>query len=141
MNHQGRSPYHAKTVRPVESALREYERLRIPRAGVIVRDSWQAGRILQLDQPAPELVRDWFIGSSPDRHLGMRMFRNLLIYKVPQLYPSAQQLRVGRVIPPSARSVTSAPAVAWNAVPDTFGAKRTNGWRDHIDYLRVFVRP
>jgi 2-polyprenyl-6-methoxyphenol hydroxylase-like FAD-dependent oxidoreductase len=77
------------TVRPAESALREYERLRIPRTGAIVRDSWQTGRILQLDQPALELVRDWFMGSSLGRHLGMRMFRNLLTYKVPKLHPSA----------------------------------------------------
>ena len=78
-----------RTVRPAESALREYERLRIPRTGAIVRDSWRAGRILQLDQPALELVRDWFIGSWPGRHSGMRMFRNLLTYKVPKLHPSA----------------------------------------------------
>jgi 2-polyprenyl-6-methoxyphenol hydroxylase-like FAD-dependent oxidoreductase len=77
------------TVRPAESALREYERLRIPRTGAIVRDSWQAGRILQLDQPALELVRDWFIGTSLSRHLAMRMFRTLLTYKVPELHPSA----------------------------------------------------
>jgi len=32
------------TVRPAEAALREYERLRIPRTGAIVRDSWRAGR-------------------------------------------------------------------------------------------------
>ena len=81
--------YCLSTVRPAESALREYERLRIPRTGVIVRDSWQTGRILQLDQPALESVRDWFMGSSLGRHLGMRMFRNLLTYEVPKLHPSA----------------------------------------------------
>jgi 2-polyprenyl-6-methoxyphenol hydroxylase-like FAD-dependent oxidoreductase len=81
--------YCLSTVRPAESALREYERLRIPRTGAIVRDSWQTGRILQLDQRALESVRDWFMGSSVGSHLGMRMFRNLLTYKVPKLHPSA----------------------------------------------------
>jgi 2-polyprenyl-6-methoxyphenol hydroxylase-like FAD-dependent oxidoreductase len=81
--------YCLSTVRPAESALREYERLRIPRTEAIVRDSWQTGRILQLDQPALESVRDWFIGSSLGRYLGMQRFRNLLTYKVPKLYPSA----------------------------------------------------
>jgi FAD-dependent urate hydroxylase len=74
------------TVRSAESALREYERLRIPRTAAIVRNSWQTGRLLQFDQPALESVRDWFMGSSPGRHLGMRTFRNLLTYKVPKLY-------------------------------------------------------
>jgi 2-polyprenyl-6-methoxyphenol hydroxylase-like FAD-dependent oxidoreductase len=72
-------------LRPVESALREYERLRIPRTAAIVRDSWQTGRILQLDQPALEWARDRLMGSSPGRYLGMRMFRNLLTYRVPEL--------------------------------------------------------
>jgi 2-polyprenyl-6-methoxyphenol hydroxylase-like FAD-dependent oxidoreductase len=74
-----------RTVHPVESALREYERLRIPRSSAVVRDSWQAGRILQLDQPALESIRDWFMGSSLGTQMGMRTFRNLLAYKVPQL--------------------------------------------------------
>ena len=75
------------TVRPAESALREYERRRIPRTRAIVRDSWQAGRILQLDQPALEWVRDRFMGSPLGRRAGTRMFRNLLEYKVPELHP------------------------------------------------------
>ena len=73
------------TVRPVESALREYERLRIPRTGAIVRDSRRTGRILQLEQPALESVRDWFTGTSLGNYVGTRMFRNLLTYKVPRL--------------------------------------------------------
>ena len=75
------------TVRPAESALREYERLRIPRTSAIVRDSRQAGLLLQLDQPALVSVRDWFLRSWLGRHLGMRTFRNLLTYKVPRLHP------------------------------------------------------
>jgi 2-polyprenyl-6-methoxyphenol hydroxylase-like FAD-dependent oxidoreductase len=73
------------TVRPAESALREYERRRIPRTGAIVRDSWQTGRILQLDQSALEPVRDWLMGSALGRHLGTRMFTKLLTYKLPEL--------------------------------------------------------
>jgi 2-polyprenyl-6-methoxyphenol hydroxylase-like FAD-dependent oxidoreductase len=77
------------TFRPAETALREYERLRVPRARAIVRGSWQAGRILQIDQPALEWARDRFTGSALGRHAGMRMFQNLLLYRVPKLHPSA----------------------------------------------------
>ena len=38
-------------IRSVEAALRQYERLRIPRTAAIVRKSRKAGQILQLDQP------------------------------------------------------------------------------------------
>jgi 2-polyprenyl-6-methoxyphenol hydroxylase-like FAD-dependent oxidoreductase len=72
-------------IRPVESALREYERLRIPRTAAIVRESWQAGRLLQLDRPALESARDWFMGSSLGRRLSMRAFSKLLTYRVPAL--------------------------------------------------------
>jgi 2-polyprenyl-6-methoxyphenol hydroxylase-like FAD-dependent oxidoreductase len=75
------------TVRPVESALREYERLRIPRTAAVVRTSWQTGRVLQMNQPVLESFRDWFTGSLLGKHMGMRMFRNLLMYKVPKLHP------------------------------------------------------
>jgi 2-polyprenyl-6-methoxyphenol hydroxylase-like FAD-dependent oxidoreductase len=68
---------------PVEAALREYERLRIPRTNAVVRDSWQAGRILQLDQPGLEWARDWFMGSALGSYMGMRMFRKLLTYRLP----------------------------------------------------------
>jgi 2-polyprenyl-6-methoxyphenol hydroxylase-like FAD-dependent oxidoreductase len=69
----------------MESALREYERLRIPRSAAIVRDSWRVGRILQLDQPALESARDWFMGSVMARPLSMREFSKLLTYRVPAL--------------------------------------------------------
>jgi 2-polyprenyl-6-methoxyphenol hydroxylase-like FAD-dependent oxidoreductase len=81
--------YCLSTVRPAEAALREYERRRIPRTGAIVRDSWQTGRILQLDQSTLESVRNRFIASSLGKHLGTRMFRKLLTYKVPELRHSA----------------------------------------------------
>jgi len=73
------------TVQPVEKALREYERLRIPRTTAVIRNSWQSGRMFQLDQPALESVRDWFFGTSLGARLRMRMFRDLLLYRVPAL--------------------------------------------------------
>ncbi len=82
------------TVRSVESALREYERLRIPRTAAIVRESWQAGRILQLDQPALESVRDRFMASSLGRRLGMRTFARLLTWRVPAL-PTPDNVYIG----------------------------------------------
>lgn len=69
----------------VDSALREYERLRIPRTSAIVRDSWQGGRMLQLDRPALEAVRNWFMGSTMGQRISMRIFRELLTYRVPSL--------------------------------------------------------
>jgi 2-polyprenyl-6-methoxyphenol hydroxylase-like FAD-dependent oxidoreductase len=72
-------------VRPTESALREYERLRIPRTASVIRDSWRAGRLLQLDQPTLESLRDWFMGTTLGEYLGMRTFKTLLMYNVPKL--------------------------------------------------------
>ncbi len=79
------------TIHPAESALREYERLRIPRTSSIVRDSWRTGRLLQMDQPLLESIRDQFMGSALGKNLETRMLRNLLMYNVPKLQPSAQQ--------------------------------------------------
>lgn len=76
-------------VRPVEAALREYERLRIPRTTAIVRDSWQGGRLLQLDRPALEALRNWALGTSLSRRLATRMFRTLLVHQLPKLQPPA----------------------------------------------------
>ncbi len=72
-------------VHPAELALREYELLRIGRTGMVVRHSWQTGRLLQMEQPALEWMRDWFTGSAMGQRLGMRMFRELLRYDVPKL--------------------------------------------------------
>ncbi len=70
--------HYIANVRPIESALREYERrCAFPRTAAIVRESWQTGRVLQLDRPALESVRDRFIASSLGRHLGMRTFTKL----------------------------------------------------------------
>jgi 2-polyprenyl-6-methoxyphenol hydroxylase-like FAD-dependent oxidoreductase len=67
----------------VETALREYERRRIPRTAAIIRNSWQSGRILQLDYPTLEALRNWLMGTSIGNRLAMKMFGNLLTYKIP----------------------------------------------------------
>lgn len=74
-----------RDVRPVESALREYERVRVPRTAAVVRNSWRTGRLLQLDRPALEALRNWFMGSAGGRRLGMRMVRGLLTHQLPKL--------------------------------------------------------
>lgn len=76
-----------RRIQPVQAALREYERLRIPRATMIVRSSLQSGRMLQLDQPILEALRDWFMATALGKHLALRMFRELLTYRVPELRP------------------------------------------------------
>lgn len=72
-------------VQPAEAALRDYERLRIPRTTAIVRDSWRSGRILQLDRPALETLRNWAMGTSLSTRLATKMLRNLLLYRLPGL--------------------------------------------------------
>lgn len=72
-------------IHPVEAALREYERLRIPRTTMVVRNSWQSGRMLQLDQPILEALRNWFMGTSLGKGQALRMFRELMKYRVPEL--------------------------------------------------------
>ena len=79
--------YCLRTTSPVEAALREYERLRMPRTGKVVRDSWVAGKVLQLDAPAWEALRNWFLGSRLGKHLGTKNFRAFLTYQVPKLPP------------------------------------------------------
>jgi 2-polyprenyl-6-methoxyphenol hydroxylase-like FAD-dependent oxidoreductase len=74
-----------RRVQPVEAALREYERHRIPLTGMIVRMSQQSGRILQLDGPALEALRNWFIETRVGKHFAMRMLQKLLTYRVPTL--------------------------------------------------------
>jgi 2-polyprenyl-6-methoxyphenol hydroxylase-like FAD-dependent oxidoreductase len=76
-------------IRPVEAALREYERLRIPRTAAIVRDSWQTGRFLHFDRPAIEPLRNWAMGTSLSMRLANRMFRTLLVHRLPKLQPPA----------------------------------------------------
>ena len=71
--------------RPIEAALREYEHLRIPRTTAVVRNSRQTGKALQLDSPALELFRNWFMGTWVGTGLGMRMFESLLTYQLPRL--------------------------------------------------------
>ncbi len=76
-----------RSIRPAESALREYERRRIPRTTAIIRDSWRSGRILQLDQPALEWFRNWFMGTSIGRRAARGVLRKLLTYTVPLQRP------------------------------------------------------
>jgi 2-polyprenyl-6-methoxyphenol hydroxylase-like FAD-dependent oxidoreductase len=76
--------------RPIEAALRTYERLRLSRTTQIVRDSWQIGKVMQLDSTWLESVRNWFMGSWLGARLETRMFRRLLIYQVPKLDPHAR---------------------------------------------------
>lgn len=69
---------------PVEAALRKYESLRIPRTTSIVRNSRQTGKALQIDSPALELFRNWFMGTRLGTRLGMRTLRSLLTYQLPR---------------------------------------------------------
>ena len=70
---------------PIEAALRKYERLRIPRTTAIVRDSWQAGKVMQLNSPKLESFRNWFMGTRLGTHLAMRSMGSLLTYQLPRL--------------------------------------------------------
>ena len=70
---------------PVDAALRAYERLRIPRTAAIVNNSRRTGRILQLDQPALEWLRNSVSASPLGRRMERRLFRQLLFYPLPKL--------------------------------------------------------
>ena len=84
-----------RRIQPVELALREYERCRIPRTAMIVRNSWQSGRSLQLDRPVLEELRNWFMATLTGRYFAQRMFRELLTYRVPTVQnPPARQTPV-----------------------------------------------
>jgi 2-polyprenyl-6-methoxyphenol hydroxylase-like FAD-dependent oxidoreductase len=48
---------------PPEAALREYERMRLARTAAVVRNSWQTGKVLQLDSPVLESLRNWFVNT------------------------------------------------------------------------------
>lgn len=76
-------------IQPIEAALRQYERLRIPRTTTVVQGSWQTGKLLQLDSPVLEWLRDAFMGSRLGTRMGLRMMENLLTYRVPHLTPAA----------------------------------------------------
>ena len=74
-----------KETRPIEAALRKYEDMRRPRTTKVVRNSWQTGKVLQLDSPALELLRNWFMGTRFSARLEMRTLRILLTYRLPSL--------------------------------------------------------
>lgn len=69
----------------IEAALRNHERLRIPRTTAVVNDSWRAGQLLQTEQPMIAAFRDWFSASAIGQRLQTQMFRNLLLHRVPKL--------------------------------------------------------
>jgi 2-polyprenyl-6-methoxyphenol hydroxylase-like FAD-dependent oxidoreductase len=71
--------------RPIEASLRKYEAMRLARTTEIVRTSWQTGKVLQLDSPALEWLRDWFISTQLSSRLEYRFFTSLLNYKFPKL--------------------------------------------------------
>lgn len=69
----------------IEGALRNYERARRPRTTEVVRNSWQNGKVLQLDSPRLESARNWFIGTWLGRRLEKQMSGRLLTYQLPTL--------------------------------------------------------
>jgi len=75
---------------PVEVALRKYEGLRLPRTTEVVRNSWQTGKVIQLDSPRLEQLRNWFMGTGVSRRLEQRTFSRLLTYQLPRLRSRAQ---------------------------------------------------
>jgi 2-polyprenyl-6-methoxyphenol hydroxylase-like FAD-dependent oxidoreductase len=83
--------YSLNGTQPVEAALRKYEQLRIPRTTAVVRNSWQIGKVLQLDSPALELFRNWFMGTWVGALLAMRTFESLMTYRLPKLRSSEGQ--------------------------------------------------
>lgn len=76
-------------IQPIDFALRAYERLRIPRTTTVVQGSWQTGKLLQLDSPVLEWLRDAFMASRLGTRMGLRMMESLLTYRVPSLTPTA----------------------------------------------------
>jgi 2-polyprenyl-6-methoxyphenol hydroxylase-like FAD-dependent oxidoreductase len=69
----------------IEAGLRLYERLRIPRANFVVRESWRLGRMLQTENPIAEKLRDWGGRTWLGRRMTSRLFQQLLTYDVPRL--------------------------------------------------------
>ena len=76
--------------RPIEEALREYQGRRLPRTTEVVRNSWQTGKVMQLDSPVLEQLRNWFMGTGVSRRLEQRSFKSLLTYQLPRLRTSVQ---------------------------------------------------
>jgi 2-polyprenyl-6-methoxyphenol hydroxylase-like FAD-dependent oxidoreductase len=71
--------------RPIEAALRKYEKMRLSRTAEVVRNSWKTGKVMQLDSPVLEQLRNWFLGTSVSRRLEQRTFKDLLTYQLPRL--------------------------------------------------------
>jgi hypothetical protein len=52
---------------------------------MIVNDSWRAGQLLQTEQPMIAAFRDWLSASAIGQSIQTRMFRKLLLHRVPKL--------------------------------------------------------
>lgn len=74
--------------RSIQTALRKYEGLRLPRTTEVVRNSWQTGKVIQLDSLALERLRNWFMGTWVGARLEIRALRSLLTYQLPRLRSS-----------------------------------------------------
>jgi 2-polyprenyl-6-methoxyphenol hydroxylase-like FAD-dependent oxidoreductase len=72
-----------------EDGLRRYEALRISRTAAVVRESWRAGRALQLDSPVLERLRNSFMGTGLGARLQAETLRGLLVHRLPRLEPKA----------------------------------------------------
>jgi len=76
--------------RPIEPALRGYQGLRLPRTTEVVRNSWQTGKVIQLDSPVLERLRNWFMGTGVNRRLEQPTFKSLLNHQLPRLQSREQ---------------------------------------------------
>jgi 2-polyprenyl-6-methoxyphenol hydroxylase-like FAD-dependent oxidoreductase len=69
----------------VDTALRDYERARIPRTRRVVETSFSLGNILQLENRAAIAVRDWVSASWLGRSRGEALMREFLNHELPEL--------------------------------------------------------
>jgi len=73
----------------VPAALRQYEKLRLPRANFVNRQSCRVGRMLQLENPLAGRLRDWAARTPLGQRMTRRLFDQLLTYDVLRLRPDA----------------------------------------------------
>ena len=84
--------------RSIEASLRKYEQMRLRRTTEIVQQSWQTGKVLQLDSAVLEPLRNWFIATPVGGYLETKTFTKLLTYRLPMLrtlQPRLQQSMPG----------------------------------------------
>ena len=70
--------------RDVEEALQHYERVRYPRTTAITKDSWQLGKIGQLENPFGRCLRDRLTSWTPSV-VSLRLTENIVSYELPKL--------------------------------------------------------